>query len=293
MKAFTMMIKQISLRQGRRVFFVLQIGLMLLISAALPAQTPTDYQEWKDPEPANGAVPESLRCPPLDRVWTNAAFGKGERLEFDVDYGIINAGTAVMEVPNTVVWNGQRCWQFVSTARTNATFDVLYRVEDRVVTYSRIDGFFPIFHEKRLREGRYKSDRWIAFDHARCRAWTGKGDTVRIPQYTQDVLGAFYWVRTLNLEVGDTIDMDNFDGKNYPLRVFVQGREKIKVPAGEFMCLRLEPVLASTGLFFRKGKMTLWLTDDNAKMPVLMRTEIFFGAVEAKLTHYKLGKVEE
>jgi len=60
----------------------------------------------------------------LKRVVTNRAFGPGERLEFSVGYGMIKAGTAVMEIPDMVKEEGRKCYHLVSTAQSNKFFSV-------------------------------------------------------------------------------------------------------------------------------------------------------------------------
>jgi len=65
------------------------------------------------------------------------------------------------------------------------------------------------------------------------------------------------------------------------------GRERIKVPAGEFDCVIIEPVLETSAIFENKGKLTIWLTDDTVKMPVLMRSKVIVGAFEAVLEEYQ------
>jgi len=76
----------------------------------------------------------------------------------------------------------------------------------------------------------------------------------------------------------------------YPLVVHVLKREKIKVPAGKFDCLVVEPFLRGPGIFISKGKkLVVWLTADERRIPVRMRSEVFIGHVSAELTDYDLS----
>ena len=61
------------------------------------------------------------------------------------------------------------------------------------------------------------------------------------------------------------------------------------MPAGEFDCLVLEPVLETSSIFEHKGKLTIWLTDDTVRMPVLLRSKVIVGAFEAVLKEYELS----
>lgn len=224
---------------------------------------------------------------PEFRTWQNNAFAVGEDLLFDVSYGLITAGSATMSIPDTVWEQGRPCYHVVTTARSASFFDVFFKVRDSVESIIDIQGMFPWRFEKHIREGGYKSDRYVTYDQINQKVYYKK-DTLDVPQYIQGVLSSFYYVRTLNLEVGKHFDIDNYgDGKLYPLRVLVHKKETIKVPAGKFKCIVVEPVLRSEGIFNQKGKLTIWLTDDERKIPVLMKSEVFIGSISVRLKKIK------
>ena len=229
----------------------------------------------------------------LKRVITNRAFGPGERLEFSVGYGVIKAGTAVMEIPDMVKLNGNKCFHLVSTAQSNKVFSVFFKVDDKVESFMDAYGLFSLQYDKHLREGKFKSDMSMTFDQENHFALynTGK-DTLQVPEYVQDVLSAFYFVRTQDLQVGKSIFVDNHtDKKTYSLEVRVIRKEKVKVEAGVFNCLVIEPMLKTPGIFEQKGSLTVWLTDDATKMPVLMKSKVIIGSISTELMNYKLGEV--
>ena len=153
-------------------------------------------------------------------------------------------------------------------------------------------GIFSWRFEKNLKEGSYSANRQYTFDQRLNLAYDGK-DTVKVNPYVQDALSALYFVRTQDLEVGKSVYADNFtDGKLYPLEVKVIRREEITVPAGTFECLVVEPLLRSVGVFKHEGKLTVWLTDDRLKMPVLMKSKVLVGSISAELIDYQLGEIE-
>ena len=107
---------------------------------------------------------------------------------------------------------------------------------------------------------------------------------------TQDILSAMYYVRTLPLEVGQNIAVANHtDGKNYPLIIKVLRRERVTVDAGTFDCIVVEPILRGPAIFQQKGRLTVWLTDDRYKIPVLMKSKVVIGAVAAVLKEYRVA----
>ena len=148
------------------------------------------------------------------------------------------------------------------------------------------ENLFSLRFEKHLREGKFKRDEEVRFDQKRHLAHYEK-ESVQIPPNTQDFLSALYYFRTLSVEVGQAVAMANHTGgKNYPIYVKVLGRERVTVPAGTFDCIVVEPVLQTSSIFEHKGKLTIWLTDDSLKMPVLMRSKVVIGAFEAVLKEY-------
>ncbi len=227
------------------------------------------------------------------RKLENKAFGVGERLEFSVKYGMLPAGTAVMKIPEIIDYEGHPSFRIISTARSNNVVSVFYKVRDSVETIVDYDGIFPRKFHKRLREGGYKADKTTLFDQRVHLAIAGN-DTIPTYAFVQDALSSLYFIRTRELTPGNEILIDNHtDKKNYPLKIIVCRKETVKVPAGSFDCVVVEPVMRAEGIFKAKGRIWIWLTDDQFKLPVKMQTEVFFlGSITAQLKKFTLGTVE-
>ena len=209
---------------------------------------------------------------------------------FTVQYGLINAGEATMEVRNLAEIDSTTAYRIVSDARTNKFFSTFFKVRDRFESYIDTTELVSLRYEKHVREGNFKRDDIVNFDQTEHVA-IYKDRTVPIAPRTHDVLSALYYARTLPLEVGQSVSMANHtDGKNYPLIVRVHRRETVTVDAGTFDCIVVEPVLRGPGIFTQKGRLTVWLTDDMYKMPVLVKSKVVIGHVSAVLKEYKLAK---
>jgi hypothetical protein len=227
--------------------------------------------------------------PAPDRV----PFGEGEYLLFGIQYGLIHAGDATLEVRSgSAELRGRKAYHLVSVARTNKAFDVIYKVRDRHESFMDREMLYSLRFEKHLREGKFRRDKEVDFDQEKRLAIYAE-EQVGIPPNTQDFISALYYVRTIPLEPGQAVFMANHsDGKNYPIFVKALRRESVKVPAGEFDCLVIEPVLETSAIFENTGKLTIWLTDDNLRMPVLMRSKVMVGSFEAVLKEYTLSGEE-
>jgi hypothetical protein len=219
-------------------------------------------------------------------------FGEGEYLLFAIQYGLIYAGDATLEVRSDAVLNGRPAYHLVSVARTNKTFDVVFKVRDRHESFMDKEHLYSLRFEKHIREGNFRRDKEVDFNQLDHIAIYPDRE-VGIPPNTQDFISALYYVRTISLQPGQAVWMPNHsDGKNYPIFVKALRRERIKVQAGEFDCLVIEPVLETSAIFENTGKLTIWITDDNVRMPVLMRSKVVVGSFEAVLKEYTLSSEE-
>ncbi|MBD3224799.1 MAG: DUF3108 domain-containing protein, partial [Caldithrix sp.] len=108
--------------------------------------------------------------------------------------------------------------------------------------------------------------------------------TVDIPPFARDVLSAFYYIRTQELYVGDPIQLTSHEKDSvYNLEVKIYKREVIEVEAGKFTCLKIEPLLKGEGIFKQKGRLLIWLTDDELKIPVQMKSKVIVGSITSEL----------
>ncbi len=222
-------------------------------------------------------------------------FKIGERLNFKIYFEFVLGGDARMEVEGIENIGGFDCLRIVSEAKSTRTVDTFYKVRDRIATWRDVEGGFSRKYVKRLREGKHVDDKTVEYRPEDNRLFlTRKADGLPEPleldQPVHDVLAAFYEVRLHDLEVGKSISIELHDiDKRYPLEVKVHRKEKIKVPAGTFNCVVIEPMLKSAGIFRKEGSLQIWLTDDEAHMPVLMQSQLYFGRVWAKLVDFKRG----
>jgi len=191
--------------------------------------------------------------------------------------------------------DGHPCYRLVSEARSTRTVDAIYKVRDKVESWRDLEGGFSRKYSKHLREGKYKDDKVVNYFPEQGTAHLYRGnrevpDTMEVKGHIYDVLAAFYAVRQMPLEVGKSIYFDLHDiNQRYDLEVKVLGRERVEVPAGTFDCFIVEPELKSAGLFRKEGELQVWITDDQYRMPVLMKSKLYFGRVWAKLVGYRRG----
>ncbi len=271
---------------------------LALLIGALVALAPGPL--WSDPDSPSGVEPDSsgivssitLPSPGTKDVLPRVEqpFKPGESLRFSVQYGFIHAGSAWLEVPQVADWNGRPSYTLVARAESNAFFSRFYKVRNRIESiWDRKELFSWRYFEDR-REGGYRAHSEILFDHDRHEAHYSNGKSYPIPPNVQDALSSFYFTRFQALPIGGSVVFDyHASRKSQPLEVRVLGRERVETPAGKFDCVVIEPLLKAGGVFKNKGRLVIWLTDDERRMPVMMRSKVAVGSISVILQSVRPG----
>ena len=231
----------------------------------------------------------------------NNAFRVGEKLHYALKYEFIKAGNVQFEVKEGIATNGQPCYHIISTANSTRTFDWIYKVRDRVESLVDKRSLFSWQYKKQLREGGYKFDLEVKYDHLSEEAFVKairyhsdmtirkkEAYTVQIPRYVRDVFGTLYYLRTQLMETGKPIFVSNHDNRKvYDLRIIIEAEEVVKVKAGKFRCVRVQPVLEGEAIFKQQGRLWVWFTDDDRKIPVKLKSKAVIGAFHADLEKFE------
>jgi hypothetical protein len=221
----------------------------------------------------------------------------GERLTFDVKWGAICAGQAVMSVrPKEQLGpGGPEVWRINCRTRSNAFVSAFYEVRDDITSLlDAKEGFARLF-EMDKNEGPTHRDERVEFDYDRNQAKYLKtntrkpGDTtstktVSLPGKVHDPFGCLYYMRGLDLQVGKEYQLTvNTSQKNWLLNLKVLRRESMEVEGvGRVRALVIEPEAQFDGIFVSKGKMTVWL-EERTKVPLKLQAKLPIGSASAVL----------
>ncbi|MBR3655109.1 MAG: DUF3108 domain-containing protein [Elusimicrobia bacterium] len=215
-----------------------------------------------------------------------------EDLVFDVYWKFVKVGKGTLEIKGIEEVNGRTAYHIYSEAKSAPFFDNFFKVRDTNQSWIDTESLCSLRYLTNISEGGWKKFEQLDFNHQNARFARnddGKmkyGDTV---QWVQDVISSLYYMRTMDLEVGKEYVFEAHSGDDtWPLKTKVIGREKVKVEAGTFDCLILQPMIREdAGIFKAKGKLKVWVTNDERKMPVQMRSKIPVGSICAELSTYK------
>ncbi len=224
----------------------------------------------------------------------NHAFRPGERLTYDISWSnFIKAGTAVMEVNEDTMPDGRKVYRITSTARSAGLVKVFYSVHDVVESTMDCEDLDSLRYASHESHGKKTRRKEMTFDYATNTVTTvinnDKPQTFTIPPHVQDPLSSLYYLRTMNgLVDGKSVFIDVHDSdKNWSVEVRVLGKEKISTPAGEFDAIKVRTYPKYEGVFQNKGEIDIWLTDDESRTPVLMKSKISIGSIVATLVDMK------
>ncbi|MEQ1734083.1 MAG: DUF3108 domain-containing protein [Bacteroidia bacterium] len=225
------------------------------------------------------------------RTLPQKAFKKGEKLTFSVNYGIVHAGEAVIEVLNEEKKIGNRdVYHIVGTGRSKNTFDFFFKVRDRYETYLDKDAIVPWLFLRRIEEGSYKLSQNVLFNHYTDVAKSGKAD-IKTPNNIQDLVSTYYYARCTdfsNAKINEVHTLQAFlDDEIFTFSYKFLGRETITTNLGTFKCLKFCPTLLKGRVFKHEDDMTLWVTDDENKLPVRAEAKIIVGSVKMDLSKYE------
>ncbi len=210
-----------------------------------------------------------------------------ERLEYSLSWTGIPVGSAQQEI----VEEGD-VRRILSSAHSNDWLAAFHPVDNRTESTLEKSGESPgrsRNFKMLFKEGSRVRDREISFDPAGKTAryfdrMSGEQLTVAIEKDTFDIYSSFYYVRYQPLEIGRSIFVNVLDSKElHRIEIRVLRRERIKVPAGTFNTIVIEPMVRSEGVFEGKRGAYIWLTDDSRRIPVKAQTLVRVGSVTAVL----------
>ncbi len=189
--------------------------------------------------------------------------------------------------------NDVRPWyHFRLQGGTRRWIDLFYKMRDSMDAY--VDGvdYLPLVFFVQMRAPREKTDLMVKFDnrigvaHAH---WVenGRPRDREIPfHHANDPVTVMYLIEKLRAP-GDAASFEVVNGHaNYQVGLRVVGRERVRVKAGTFDTLVIEPTLTRLDKPRYRPKfkrMTVWVTDGETRIPVKLRSEIFIGSVTGEL----------
>ncbi len=224
------------------------------------------------------------------------AFQTGEWFKFRVHYGLINAGYATLEVQDGVI-NNRKVYHVIGKGYSTGMSRFFFKVDDLYESYfDKVTGN-PYKYIRKIDEGGYTKNQEGFFNQASDRVlvkdYENKTEkTFVIPNNTQDIVSTFYYLRnypTINkLKVGESVAIDMFfDEETTKFKLKFIGREDLNTKFGEIPTMIFRPLVQSGRVFKEQEALTVWISDDDNKIPVRIQANLTVGSIKADLDGFK------
>ncbi len=243
-------------------------ALSLVIAASARPLPPASH-------PAATARQDTLAPP-------RVPFAPGERLEYDVKFGIFRVGRATMEVAAEDTVRGQPVYHVQFVIRGRAAF--FYSMTDTLESWFRVADLTSLrFVQNNNENGSRYYHRYEIHPDSGYFIQDGK-DSLPTTAQPLDDASFFYFARTIPLEVGRTYSFDRyFKPDRNPVTLTVLSEDSVSTPAGRFAAIAVRPVFKSHGLFAEGGQAVVYLAADSTRIPLVIRTHLSLGSLTMSL----------
>lgn len=242
----------------------------------------------------------------------------GEELKYQIRWGIVHVGTSTMSIPKTIDFNGKKCLVLKSTAKSNSVIDLMFPVNDTIMSYYDPISQRPYWSMKDLNEGNYHKYNSVYYNfQTKTAHWTKKefsgndeegklrsdakwkyksGTTEKLPKGILDILSAVYYMRNHKekAETGKSFTLNIFDDLEIAkLKMNLLRKETITLNVNNnsktFSAIVVRPEYKTSGVFHSSGSVQIWISDDMHKIPLQIKANIkLLGDITVELIESNL-----
>jgi len=235
----------------------------------------------------------------VDAQSPSLSFPVGEVLKYKIYWGVVPVGYSSA----TTAWteeDGRKLLAIRFRTRTNKVLSKLYPVNDKIESIIDPVTFLPVRFTKNLSEGKYRCHEVTTFDHKNGTATMvslpdKKEKSYEIDPDTRDIVSFMYYMRTLDFPIGKTVKARVMaDERVYDIEIDVLGKDRVKIVDGKRIpCVKLEPKASFEGLFVRKGRMTLWVSEQKPSVVTRMSAKIPVASIKLVLENFEFKRTEK
>ncbi|MFV8363153.1 DUF3108 domain-containing protein [Flavobacterium sp. ZT3P35] len=224
------------------------------------------------------------------------AYAAGEWFKFRIHYGIVNAGYATLEVKDATL-NNKKTFHVVGKGYTTGMSRFFFKVDDLYESYIDKDTRNPYQFVRKINEGGYTKNQEGFFNQAANKVLVKdyknkKEKTLFVSKNTQDILSTFYYLRNYpgidKLKVGESVAIDMFfDDETTKFKLKFMGRETIATKFGNVSTMVFRPLVQSGRVFKEQESLTVWISDDDNKLPIRIKASLAVGSIKADIEAYR------
>lgn len=224
------------------------------------------------------------------------AFTTGEFFKFRIHYGLVNAGYATLEVKEAVR-NNKKVHHVIGKGYTVGMTKFFFKVQDDYQSIFDKQTGQPYQYLRKIDEGGYTKNQEGFFNQTKntilVKDYKNNTEkTFSVPENVQDIVSSFYYLRNHpkidKLAVGESILIDMFfDDEVFKFKLKYLGREDIDTKFGIIPTMVFRPYVQSGRVFKEQESLTVWISDDDNKMPIRIKASLAVGSLKADLDGFK------
>lgn len=231
----------------------------------------------------------------------NTSFGTGEVLNYRVNFGFFTVGKASTIVEKKIfIMNSRPCYKVDGYGETLGFVSWITKVKDQWGAYIDTAALVTHVSYRKIREGNYKKDEIIRYDHDKLQAEVRVADKetgiygdpkfYTTPDNVRDMVGGFLYLRVVDFSKyrkGDTLAISGFfEDTPYLFKIIYSGKDKVHTKVGVIPCHKLIPIMPDNKIFDGENSITCWISDDENRIPVKIQAKMFIGSTGVELTSF-------
>jgi hypothetical protein len=224
------------------------------------------------------------------------AYDVGEFFKLRIHYGFVNAGYATLEVKEASI-NAKKVFHIIGKGYTVGISRFFFKVDDLYESYVDKQNGNPYQFVRKINEGGYTKNQEGFFNSITSKVFVKdykhkNEKTFGVPKNTQDILSTFYYLRNYpnidKIKLGESIALDLFfDDETTKFKLKFIGREDITTKFGVVPTMIFRPLVQSGRVFKEQESLTVWISDDDNKLPIRIKANLAVGAIKADLDSFK------
>ncbi|MBL7804918.1 MAG: DUF3108 domain-containing protein [Saprospiraceae bacterium] len=232
---------------------------------------------------------------------TNNTFQNGEVLTYKIYYNLNFVWVPAGEV-TFKVWDEGAQYHYQAIGKTYESYEWFFTVKDRYDSWVDKNTLLPNYSEREVNEGDYHIFEKIAFNQSgrKMTVWRSpkRGEAEKKTEHgvtdcVHDVLSSLYNLRTIDFASqapGTAVPFRIFmDQEEFPLKMRYMGKDARKkvYGMGRYNTLKFQPDVIAGNTFDEDTKMTVWVSDDQNRIPLLIESPVSVGSVKMVIKEYR------
>lgn len=224
------------------------------------------------------------------------SFTTGEYIKLRIHYGLVTAGYATLEIKEAVR-NNRKVHHVIGLGYTTGVTKAFFKVSDNYQSFFDKETGKPYQFLRKIDEGGYTKYQEGFFNQSNNSVFVkdyknNTEKTFTVPENVQDIVSSFYYLRNHpdidKVKQGESIIIDMFfDDETTKFKLKYIGQEDIKTKFGKISCMVFRPFVQAGRVFKEEESLTVWISNDDNKIPIRVKASLAVGSLKADLDAFK------